>query len=216
MTITNYIDLQSTIAEYAKRSDLSAKIPTFITLAEARINRLLNLSTTEVEVALVMTIGSRFISLPANANTPIAAWDEYVQPRRLLTPVIPQDLPVNNTYNSLPTYWCVDGANLAFEVGADKAYPISFRYKAAVSLSVSAPTNTVLTNCPDAYLYGSLWEQAINAYDDNSAAKWKAHFEIAIQQINDDSNANKSIAPLMTDLPIPLQRGGKSSILRGY
>ena len=39
MPIATYTDLQSSVADWLNRSDLSAVIPTFIQLAEAKFNR---------------------------------------------------------------------------------------------------------------------------------------------------------------------------------
>jgi len=39
MSFSNYSALQTTIASYLGRTDLTAMIPTFITLAEARLQR---------------------------------------------------------------------------------------------------------------------------------------------------------------------------------
>ena len=39
MSITNYTNLQSTIADYLNRDDLTSVIPVFIQLAEAQMNR---------------------------------------------------------------------------------------------------------------------------------------------------------------------------------
>ena len=39
MGLTNYADLQATIAQYLARSDLTDQIPTFIRLAEDRLRR---------------------------------------------------------------------------------------------------------------------------------------------------------------------------------
>ena len=43
MAITNYTTLQSTIADYLARTDLTAQIPTFIQLCENRLRRDLRL-----------------------------------------------------------------------------------------------------------------------------------------------------------------------------
>ena len=39
MTITNYTQLKSTIADFLARDDLTSQIPTFIQLAEGRMSR---------------------------------------------------------------------------------------------------------------------------------------------------------------------------------
>ena len=43
---TSYANLQTNIADYLARSDLTAKIPMFISLAEKRLNRDLRLRQT--------------------------------------------------------------------------------------------------------------------------------------------------------------------------
>lgn len=46
--ITNYADLQAAIANWLARADLTDQIPTFIALAEARLNRDLRLASMQV------------------------------------------------------------------------------------------------------------------------------------------------------------------------
>ena len=62
MAISNYSDLQSTVANYLHRGDLTGQIPDFISLAEARINRKLRLRAME-NTASGTTTGQT-ISLP--------------------------------------------------------------------------------------------------------------------------------------------------------
>lgn len=46
--ISDYASLQTAIADWLARADLTDQIPTFITLAEARLNRDLRLASMQV------------------------------------------------------------------------------------------------------------------------------------------------------------------------
>jgi hypothetical protein len=48
MAITTYAELQAAAANWLVRGDLTARIPEFITLAEARLNRVLRARMAEV------------------------------------------------------------------------------------------------------------------------------------------------------------------------
>ena len=60
--ITNYSTLQSTIADYLNRQDLTAQIPTFIQLAEADMNT--RLRCREMIVRATTTNDDEFVRLP--------------------------------------------------------------------------------------------------------------------------------------------------------
>ena len=57
MAITNYTELQSALADYLIRSDLTARIPDFIALCEGRLNRTLRVR--DMETSFGITMGSR-------------------------------------------------------------------------------------------------------------------------------------------------------------
>jgi len=79
------------IADWLDRSDLTDRIPDFITLAEARINRDLRIRPMEVRSTMTTTSGKRYFNLPGGyvqmrniqLNTdPISAL-EYITPEML-------------------------------------------------------------------------------------------------------------------------------------
>ena len=49
MAISNYSELQTAVANWLDRDDLTARIPEFIALAEARFNRVLRLRSMEAK-----------------------------------------------------------------------------------------------------------------------------------------------------------------------
>lgn len=213
MSIGTYSDLKTSVANWLHRSDLTSIIPDLITMAESRLNRLLKLRTMETEASLTMTIGSRYVSLPSNMNTPIAVWLETYSPRRRLTPLLPENMPVT-TVNSQPDYWCIDNTNLAFDKPADQAHTLTFRYIKTFALSDSATTNALLTSYPDAYLFATLLESAPYIKDDPRLQVWQERFDRAVREINDNENNNRSVAVLTTE--VGAMRGVRFNINRGY
>jgi hypothetical protein len=61
-TITNYATLQSAIADYLNRADLTAQIQTFIQFAEADLNT--RLRSREMIVNATATSDGQFVALP--------------------------------------------------------------------------------------------------------------------------------------------------------
>jgi hypothetical protein len=59
------------------------------------------------------------------------------------------------------------------------------------ALSNSNTTNSLLSNFPDAYLYGSLFQAALFRADDEAAQKWLPLFERAIDRINKNNEERK-------------------------
>jgi len=73
MSLDTYANLQLEIADYLNRSDLTTNIPTFIKLAESKINRDLRLREQEqlsyTEITSAAT--SRFVEIPSKYQTAI-------------------------------------------------------------------------------------------------------------------------------------------------
>jgi hypothetical protein len=66
MTISTYSELQGHIADFLNRQDLTAAIPTFIRLAEARLGRKLATPERETVANLSTVDGTQTVSLPTD------------------------------------------------------------------------------------------------------------------------------------------------------
>lgn len=198
MAIGNYTELQSAVENWLHRNDLSARVPEFIALAESRLNRLLRLRTMESDEALTASVGSRSVALPAGFIEPLALWLELASGRAELRFYPATALPVSSSSGE-PACWTVDGANLAFERPADQLYSLTLRMIEAFALSDSAPTNWLLTNHPDLYLYGALIESAPFIRDDARTAFWQERFDRALAEVQAKEARSRSLATLSTD-----------------
>lgn len=202
--MSNYAWLVTEFADWTHRADLSAKLATFITLAEAKINRRLNIAPKEIEVPLVMVPGSRFVTLPTDMSEPLALWINTSQPRREIDWVIPTALPVNTELSGEPWYVAIDGASLAFERLADAAHSLTFRYVQDTALTAINTTNALIARSPDLYLFGVLDQAAKYMQDDARAPQWKREFMRCLAEVAAEQSRSKSVAPLFTDVPVSL------------
>lgn len=200
MALSNYVDLKASMADWLHRTNLAAQIPDFIKLAEAVINRRLQIKPQEIDVPLVTVPISRYVALPADYGSPIDLWLEYNLPRTELVFMLPETLCVNTAVSGQPMQWAIDGSKIAFDRPADLAYPLTFRYVKDFGLSDANPTNDLLRRAPDLYLYGALTQAAPWIRDQTNLPMWDRLFEKAIREVGAENARNKAV-PLRTEVP---------------
>lgn len=223
MALATYTDLQTSVAGFLDRTDLTAVIPDFITLAESWINGEtgLNLRTVESDQTLAVSTGSRFAPLPASFREAQTLWQVWPDTgARVALRSIPPELMTVNTINSIPTAWGIDGTNVCFDcpLSSSTAYSYVLRQIGGVTLSASAPTNLVLTNYPNVYLYGALREGADYLRDDDALQKWEGRYQAALAAAKLKEGRAKSLVTLSTEPGILTYTGRRASfnVNRGW
>jgi len=159
MALSNYTELQASIANWAHRSDLGSIIPDFVALAEARISRDLRLRKQIVTSSLTCTGGVQSVALPSD-------WLEYenvsvnTNPTRQLVYVSVEQL--DSTYSSqvtgIPAVYTIEGDSTLFGPIPDSNYSITAIYYARFPSVITNATNWLLTNHPNIYLHACLVE----------------------------------------------------------
>lgn len=181
MSITNYSELQTAIASWMARGDLTTNIPDFITIFEAVANR--RLKTRLQELAATLTPTNGVATIPADyliwrrctwtGSSPREL--EYVHPSylRSLYPTLPQ---------GYPRHFTIEGSNLT--MGPSDNTDLTFDYFQKIpALSVSNTTNWLLTAWPDVYLYGALAEAQGFVKDYQALSAWAARREGLFDEI---------------------------------
>jgi hypothetical protein len=190
MSITNYSDLQSTIASYLARTDLTAQIPDFIQLAETRLRRELRLRQMLKVVTTTTTADDGTVELPSDflqmrdlhINTNPIQVVEYISPSNFY----------RNTWSTsvgLPRQYTILAQEFQFAPAPDTDYTLQMMYYAAPPyLSSSNPSNVFLANCPDLLLYGALGEAAPYLMDDGRLQTWASMYDrgLAALTVSDD------------------------------
>lgn len=186
MAITTYAELQTAVANWLHRSDLTTIVPTFIDLAEARINGDLDARFQDKKVVISTVAGTETVSIPDDLINirHISAETSYVQTLKYLAPdQFESQFPY--TVSGVPNVYTVIGTNLYLAPIPDAAYDLDLVYKSRVpALSESATTNTLLTTYPNVYLYATLLESAPYLKDDARIQIWENQYKEAIQTVN--------------------------------
>lgn len=207
MAITTYVELQAAAANWLVRGDLTARIPEFITLAEVRLNRTLRARLAEVEQGLAASVGARTIPLPAGFAEPLALWLERPEGRQAL-PFLEPLLMAAVSLRGEPGAWTIDGANVAFDRPCDQAYGVTLRMLRKFALSDAQPTNALLTDHPDVYLFATLCEAAPFLRDAELSNAYEARLARAIQEANAKDARGRAARTLATELPALIEARG--------
>lgn len=193
MSFSTYSALQTSIAGYLNRGDLTSVIPDFITLAEAEMRR--RLRTRRATGRSDATLTTEYIAVPTDFGGPIAVVLTSTDPKvRLEFADIARMLEVqqgNFSGTGQPRWYSVVGEELQFLPVPDGSYTIEMTYwKGLAALSASNTSNWMLTDNPDAYLYGALLHSAPYLMDDDRMAMWAQSFSTIMDDIKiDDAQA---------------------------
>ncbi|PHS03821.1 MAG: hypothetical protein COA78_17265 [Blastopirellula sp.] len=172
MPISNYSELQVEIADFLDRTDITAKAPTLITLAEAKLNRLLDLP--ETDAPLTGIVGSRRIDIAALAlKEPVGLFLETTGLEQEITLKQDGTFPYS-AVAGCPAFYAIDGENIDFDKPLDSAYTFRFRISARFALSGAIPTNDLLLKHPDVYLAAAIMWGGIWTVDIEKAGGYKA------------------------------------------
>ncbi len=188
MTIANYSDLNTAVANWTARADLTSRIPEGIVLAEAKMNRYMR-TKDMVTQNTTFSIATEYVAVPTNfggvktfyLNTASKAVLDWM-PDELITSNFPSG-------TGQPEVYGVQGSNFRFAPVPGSAYTATLVYYLKVpALTVSATTNWMITNNPDAYLYGVLAEMEALAKNFPAAQGWEAMFYRSMDEIKLSSN----------------------------
>lgn len=193
MAITNYSELQASVASFLARSDLTAQIPDFISLAEARMAREMEARSQEKRATATLISGDAFVSLPTDLRS-IRLVKLNTNPTEVLeyyTPVRANEIYSNNA-SGRPKGYTIIGGEIKFAPTPDSDYTAEIVYSEGVpDLSDSNTTNIILTRHPDAYLYGALASASVFLMDDEKTAVYEQLFTRALEEIKREEQRGK-------------------------
>lgn len=192
--ITDYTTLQSAVTEYLARDQdttLVARIPTFVQMFEAKMNRTLFVrqmeqrSTTSADTT---DNEPEFLSLP----------DDFQSMRRIrLSGVTGKPCLAFKSGTQMdefrafsanvpaqPLYFTIMGSEIELAPTPDQDYAIEMVYRKNVPALATNSTNWLLTLAPDLYLYGSLLESAPYIKEDGRLQTWGLLYKTALDDLN--------------------------------
>jgi len=193
MAINTYGTLQTAVANWLDRDDLTSRIPEFISLTEAIFNRILRIRAMETIVSDNTPSGSKEDALPTGylQMREIHLETSPIVPLSYITPEIMYRIRAGSV-NGRPNSYTIMGENILFGPTPDSVYAYSMTYyKALDALSDAAPTNWAILNAPDMYLYGTLLQAEPFLMNDERVPLWERGFRQAISDLQEQDNKDR-------------------------
>ena len=199
--ISEYASLQTELQSWLwNRSDVVGRIPVFIQLAEAQMNRRLQ---TRLSIARIdISIQGETLVVPGDFAGAVSVLLQ-TDPVSELSFVTPDGLAlrengVSNTSGNPDCYSVVGGALQFFPVPSSSVAAKLIYRQRIPALSADNPSNWLLANHPDAYLYGSLMQSAPWLRNDERLPMWQQAFAQILDDIESNSDVVESLAANLT------------------
>ena len=193
MAITTYAELKTSITDFLNRDDLTTVTPTFISLAEADMQR--RVRHWRQEKRSNANLNSRYSDVPGDFLEVIRfgvtgdnnSTLEMISQSQMLD----RRMQNGNTSGS-PRYYALTAGEIELFPSPSAITSTELYYYSKIdALSASTASNWMLENHPDAYLYGSLVHSAPYLSDDSRITMWAALYQAAIDAINAESESVK-------------------------
>lgn len=186
MALGNYSELKASIASWASRDDLADSMDDLIALTEARLWQTLRVRAMENRISL--SGSGRFIPLPTG----------FLEARRVLyvngstririEPGTPSGMKISDS-SGIPREYVVTEE---LELNRPTTGRIELQYYRKLDpLSADDPTNGILTEYPNLYLYGCLGFAFAKAQDTEQELKWSSRFESELIGANERAKAGR-------------------------
>jgi hypothetical protein len=193
MALDNYANLKAAIIRLDGSNDISDIVDDAIDLAEAEMygNAAAPIRHRSMEVRSSQnTDGTRFLALPTDflefRGVRIVLSNKNVDIRY----VTPESLEVDQSAGR-PQQFTVT-SQMEFDRVPDSTYSVeTAHYAKLTALDDTNTTNDILTDCPNVYLFGSLW--AVNLYnaEEEKASFYYSQFINAIKGCNKRFNKGR-------------------------
>lgn len=200
MSITTYAELKTAVADFLNRDDLTAVIPTFISLAEAQIAR--DVRHWKQEKRVTTSVDERYENLPND-------WLEIklvaLTTGKMLQTVSMSEMAEMRAASgtaATPRYVRLTADQIEFYPTPNAATDISMLYYARIpALSDTDTTNWLLADAPDVLLYGALVHSAPYLTDDARTSIWGALYQAGVEKLNLESQKGQTAGPLRMGVP---------------
>ena len=198
MAIGTYAELQTAVANWLDRDDLTDRIPEFIALAEAKMNRVLRVSLMEnISTAISTVVGTKDYDLP----TGFTGMKEFhlttdpLIPLSYITPEMMTRMWAGSNKGKPQVFTLFSDAGvrkIRLGPAPDAVYTTSMLYlKKIDNLSTTNPTETMLTENPDIYLYGALLEAEPFLMNDARVQLWGTMLERVASDLQNRDNFDR-------------------------
>jgi len=179
MSFSTYADLQTQIANWLARDDLTSYIPDFIRLFECAAMRRLKVRLQETTTSLTPSSGVATVPTDYLGHRRVTWTGSPIQELTYVTP------PVYAGYlesgSGTPTVFTIEGSSLRVAPSDDTDLTLTYVQR---TTAVESSLNWLYTYHFDAYLFGSLCEANAFNKEVDAAGLWKARRDEVFNEID--------------------------------
>lgn len=193
-----YDELSSYLTSFSNRSDLTAELPVFVSMAEDEMS---NLRVRQMIKRATASIDLEYSEMPTDfllERTMDIGGDEVL----FVTLEAMEQMVFDNRSHSRPCkprFYTVDAGQFRFFPKPDQAYTFEATYYAAIPpLTETNQTNWISKDFPNVYRFGVMWAASLKTRDNDAIAIYKAQFDKALNDITARFR-DKSGRPLRVD-----------------
>lgn len=184
-------------------TDTAAQMPTFVRLAEYRLNRLVIAPEREVRTTLTTTAGQQYADLPSGFRQVRSVYLDQAKgyPLTQTTPAV----LLGNWAEAVgaPQAYAIQNMQLWLGPTPDAAYEINLTYVEKLpGLSPSNQTNWLLQGNADAYVYSTIFHVAVYLEDIEAAARAEEELFRIIGEVNLQGNRFRNSTPMRLRSPV--------------
>lgn len=188
MSITTYAELQTAVASWLHRSDLTNNVPDFITLADNRINS--DLRCRQMETSQASTVAAGVLAVPANyielKDAYVSSTSPYVNLDRKTAEWIYENYPLR-VAGGTPKFIGREGSNFIFGPYPDSNYTVTLVYYNRFA-PLATSVNSLFSSYPGLWLFAALCEAAPFLKNDNRIALWEGKYKYLFNLIQKESD----------------------------
>ena len=192
--MNTYSELQSFVADFLARDDLTTQIRTFVRLAEQRMSRELDIALLETTTQLAVTANATTTALPTDLRSirEVAKIVDGVRTNlSYLTPA-QYDVRIRDAGQSATEFYTIVANNIKLAAVPTADLTLELIYNEGVAqLSDTATSNTLLTRHGDCYLHGTLKAAFDFLQDEQRSIYHDAQFTRCLAEIDRDSNKQR-------------------------
>ena len=189
MPLSNYGELKTLIEGYLHRTDLTtSEVPDFITLAQARVNR--DLDILEMVERTTQSVSTRYTTLPTDVRKLLDVQMSITGGRKSLMPMSAAQMNTEHTsvISGEPNNYCIRGDELELQPTPDQAYTVELLYLYRfTAFSADSDTNWVLTNHPNIYVYATMMEACLFINGDERLPVFTKAYSAEVESLNEQA-----------------------------
>lgn len=183
--ITDYASLQTAVADFLHRDDLTSQIQDFIAIAETHLDADISAREMDTRIPISFTANNAYTAVPVGMLD-IRRLSIQTDPIRVLKYASPDEITADYPYSTTgtPMVFAIIGEEIQVAPIPDTAYTGEVVYRKSIPRLATNLTNWLITKYPHVYLYGTLLMAEFYVEDQDKFAMIVAAYQKAVDGIN--------------------------------